>query len=198
MIGKAEKTKQYIIETVAPLFNKKGYADTSLTDVIKATGLSKGSVYGNFQDKEELALEAFNHNMRLMIWPLADRINTKDNAADKLSAIFDYYRQYYNKTLAFGGCPILNVGIDANHQNTPLKNKVRSVVSRLIQSIEDIIQAGQADGVFNPTVDSNKLAKRIYSAIEGSIFTAMMQEDEEHIKDMMEHLNKSVSLELKN
>ncbi len=197
MISKAEKTKQYIIETVAPLFNKKGYADTSLTDVIKATGLSKGSVYGNFQDKEELALEAFNHNMRLMIWPLADRINAKNKAAEKLNAIFDYYRQYYDRTLDFGGCPILNVGIDANHQNTPLKKKVRSVVAKLIKSIEVIIEQGQHEGAFKSSVNANQLAKRIYSSIEGSIFTAMMQEDEEHIKDMMEFLNTSVSNELK-
>ena len=39
---KAEQTKAFIIERVAPIFNTKGYQGTSLADMTKATGLTKG------------------------------------------------------------------------------------------------------------------------------------------------------------
>ncbi len=45
---KAEKTKQFILEKAAVLFNQNGYAGTSMDDIMKATGLSKGALYGNF------------------------------------------------------------------------------------------------------------------------------------------------------
>ena len=61
---KAEKTSQYIVETTAPLFNKNGYTGTSLSDITDTTGLTKGAIYGNFKNKEELALEAFNFNVK--------------------------------------------------------------------------------------------------------------------------------------
>ncbi|HAE68223.1 MAG TPA: TetR/AcrR family transcriptional regulator, partial [Sphingobacterium sp.] len=54
-MSKAEQTRQYIIEKTAPIFNKKGYFATSLSDITTATGLTKGSIYGNFKDKDDLA-----------------------------------------------------------------------------------------------------------------------------------------------
>ena len=57
MISKSEKTTKYIIETVAPIFNRKGYAATSMSDLTAATGLTKGAIYGNFKNKEELAIK---------------------------------------------------------------------------------------------------------------------------------------------
>ena len=64
MTTKAQLTAQYIIETVAPIFNKNGYAATSLSDLTKATGLTKGAIYGNFKNKEELAIIAFKYNVK--------------------------------------------------------------------------------------------------------------------------------------
>ena len=60
---KAERTRQFIIETTAPIFNSKGYEGTSISDITAATGLTKGSVYGNFKDKNELAAAVFDYNL---------------------------------------------------------------------------------------------------------------------------------------
>ncbi len=61
-MSKAERTRQFIVEKTAPLFNAKGYAGTSLSDMTDATGLTKGSIYGNFANKDEVALAVFDHN----------------------------------------------------------------------------------------------------------------------------------------
>ena len=45
-MSKSLKTKQFILETVAPLFNKNGYHGTSLSTITEATGLTKGALYG--------------------------------------------------------------------------------------------------------------------------------------------------------
>ncbi len=59
-LTKAERTRQYIIASTAEIFNKKGYEGTSLTDLTSATKLTKGSIYGNFRNKEEVAAAAFD------------------------------------------------------------------------------------------------------------------------------------------
>lgn len=196
MLSKAEQTKQFIIQKVAPIFNHKGYGDTSISDVTKITGLTKGSIYGNFKDKNELAVEAFNYILRKSIFPLADQINMVSSAKEKLTVIFNYYRTYYQHTLDLGGCPILNVGIDANHQNPALKQRVIQVIEKLIFNVDQIIQQGQHEGTFSLEINSRKYAKRIYSMIEGCIFTAMMQKDAEHIREMMDYLDDMTKREL--
>jgi AcrR family transcriptional regulator len=50
---KSELTSEFIIKTVASVFNKKGYSGTSMADITNATGLTKGAIYGNFKDKND-------------------------------------------------------------------------------------------------------------------------------------------------
>ena len=63
MLTKAEQTTQFIIEKVAPLFNQKGYAATSMSDITRVTGLTKGAIYGNFENKEAIAIAAFDKSV---------------------------------------------------------------------------------------------------------------------------------------
>jgi TetR/AcrR family transcriptional repressor of nem operon len=58
---KAERTRQFIIEKAAPIFNQKGVAGTSMSDIMEATKLAKGGLYGNFESKEEICVEAYKY-----------------------------------------------------------------------------------------------------------------------------------------
>ena len=196
MVSKAERTRNLIVAKSAPIFNQLGYGDTSLSTICNSTGLSKGSVYGNFKDKNELALEAFNFIIRQSIFPLADQINSVNSPKVKLTVVFDYYRKYYKRTIELGGCPILNVGMDTTHQNPELRKRVTDVMEKLILGVENIILKGQASNDFKAEIEADRYAKRIYSMIEGSIFTAMMQKDEGHIIEMMNYLEQMVQQEL--
>ena len=73
--SKAERTRNFIIERTAEVFNKKGYAGTSMSDITKATGLTKGSIYGNFENKEEVALAAFEYNCARISKSISDQVD---------------------------------------------------------------------------------------------------------------------------
>ncbi|MFA6249149.1 MAG: TetR/AcrR family transcriptional regulator, partial [Mucilaginibacter sp.] len=51
-MSKGESTKQIIIERATPIFNKKGIFGTSMSDIMEAAKLSKGSLYVHFEDKD--------------------------------------------------------------------------------------------------------------------------------------------------
>jgi AcrR family transcriptional regulator len=59
-MSKAQETKMRIIEQAAALFNQQGYAGSSMSDLMRVTGLQKGGIYNHFRSKDELALEAFD------------------------------------------------------------------------------------------------------------------------------------------
>ena len=50
---KGEQTRQRIVKEAAPIFNRRGYEGSSLSDLMKATGLKKGGIYRHFSSKEE-------------------------------------------------------------------------------------------------------------------------------------------------
>ena len=58
---KSEKTRRFIIEQSAAIFNKKGIAGTSISDLMESTKLAKGGIYGNFNSKEEIIVEVFDY-----------------------------------------------------------------------------------------------------------------------------------------
>ena len=94
-MSKAERTRQFIIEQTAPVFNKQGYAGTSLNDLTAATGLTKGAIYGNFENKEAVALAAFEHNLAFVFNGLRASAAKNAPAREKLLALPRFYRQAY-------------------------------------------------------------------------------------------------------
>ena len=197
MPGKAAITTKYIIETVAPVFNRTGYAGTSMADITAATGLTKGAIYGNFKNKEHLAIEAFNHNVRKVIWKLADRMNAEESATRKFQVMSNFYREYYEYTMNFGGCPILNIGVDSKNVNPELYHRVSTVLQKLKQSVADIVTLGKDQGEFKKDLNAMELANRIVSMIQGAIFSSTLLKDPSHILQMMDYLDNMVSTQMK-
>lgn len=197
MITKAEKTAAFIIETVAPIFNQNGYAATSISDITKATGLTKGAIYGNFKNKEELAIASFKFMVKLLMKELVKHMDKSDSPIEKLFLISDFYRNYYLYTNKMGGCPILNVGVDANNQNSLLLQKVRTIIQRIQDQLATIIEDGIECGEISVEVNAMHAAKRIDTMIQGAIFMAYTMDDNFYIQDTMNQIDQMIHNELK-
>jgi len=197
MITKAELTSQYILEMVAPIFNKNGYAATSLSDVTKATGLTKGAIYGNFKNKEDLAIAAFKFNVKIMLNEISKHISTSDSPLKKLFLITDFYRNYYDYSKQLGGCPVLNIGVDANNQNSLLLEKVRQVIERIQDQVATIIEDGILANEITPEINAMQFAKRLDTMIQGAIFMTYTMDDDFYIKDTMNVIDTIINNELK-
>ncbi|HKF91597.1 MAG TPA: TetR/AcrR family transcriptional regulator, partial [Acidimicrobiia bacterium] len=44
-LRKGEATRRLILERAAPVFNKRGYAGASMSELVEATGIEKGGIY---------------------------------------------------------------------------------------------------------------------------------------------------------
>ena len=63
---KKAQTRERLIEAAAKVFAEKGFAATSLDEVADAAGLTKGAVYSNFDNKEDLVRAVLEMNQRRM------------------------------------------------------------------------------------------------------------------------------------
>ena len=198
MISKSEKTAKYIIEKVAPLFNQKGYAATSMSDLTTATGLTTGAIYGNFQNKEELAIKSFNFSVNQVLKSISSHQNKNKSSLQKLYLITDFYKNYYNFSKKLGGCPILNNGVDAKNQNTNLHNEVVLIINKTQTNIAKLIEQGIKNGVIKRTVNSKKFAKRLYSHIQGAVFMAFTMNEANYLDIAVEDMNLIIKNELEN
>lgn len=197
MLTKSELTKQHIIEVAAPIFNENGYAATSLSDITKATGLTKGAIYGNFKNKEDLAFHCFKYMVNYLMKPLSNHLKISNSPIQKLFLITDFYRNYFTFSKKLGGCPVLNIGVDANNRNSELLNKVRNLIQQIQDNLCTIIEDGIQANEISSHINAMVYAKRIDTIIQGAIFMTYTMNDEFYIKDAMNYLDQIINNELK-
>jgi AcrR family transcriptional regulator len=168
-LSKAERTRQFIIEATASIFNTKGYAGTSMSDITEATGLTKGSIYGNFENKEEVALAVFDHNYNKVNKLIGQLVQDAPTYYDKLMAFIRVYNRYSSSAFPEGGCPILNTAIEADDTHALLRDKAAQAVIAWKKNIEEIIKKGIQAGEFKKDTDHAQMALSIIALIEGGM-----------------------------
>lgn len=196
MTSKAEQTSDFIVHKVAPIFNKHGYYGTSMADLTKATGLTKGAIYGNFKNKEELAFVAFKHNVDRVVNQIKLELSEVDSAIGKLHGLTSFYRRYVKYTHDYGGCPIVNIGVDANHENVELLKKVQEVISKLQYYITKMILVGIEDGEIKKTVVAEKYGRLFFTLIEGAVFMTTTMNRDTYLHETMDRIDKIIKEEL--
>ena len=191
-MGKAERTKQAIIEQVAPIFNRKGYAATSLSDLTRITGLSKGAIYGNFAGKDEVALLAFAHNVAFIRQRLRENLGAATSVRQKLFAYPRTFREIFRQVLEGGGCPIVNTAVDSCDVNEPLREAVRAVIEEWRQSMVTLLASGTAHGEVKKSCDPEKTARVLICLVEGGYAMAKATGDEGFLVDAISEIETMV------
>ncbi|NND62720.1 MAG: TetR/AcrR family transcriptional regulator [Flavobacteriaceae bacterium] len=197
MLSKAEQTTKYIIETVAPIFNRKGYAATSMSDITEATGLTKGAIYGNFENKEAIAIAAFNKSVNDLLKRIAEHQEQSSSPIQKLYLIADFYKTYHDYSKNLGGCPILNIGVDANHHNSPILERVQYIINKTQNNIAKLVEWGKEAGEIKQEIDSQLFAKRLYTRIQGAVFMSHTMQDHQYLVDAAIEIEDIITNELK-
>ena len=172
-MSKAEKTREFIVEKTAPIFNKKGYAGTSISDMTEATGLTKGSIYGNFANKDEVALAAFDYNWKRISDITRQEMEKKSTIKEKL-LVYTEYGKFINFPLPMGGCPVLNTAVEADDTHPLLKKKANEAFLTWKDKLTTLLEQGIRTKEFTTAIDPEQIALTIIAMIEGSIMIAKL------------------------
>ncbi len=173
-LSKSERTRLFIIEQAANLFNKQGYAGTSMDDILQATGLSKGGIYGNFKSKEEIALAAFDHAVQLVSQEISRRTKQRPHVLDKLRAVVEFYHDRMFSPPVEGGCPLQNTAIEADDSNPALRERVQQAIAEWAERIRFVLQRGVERGEVCPDADLQAFTVQFIATLEGAIMLSRL------------------------
>lgn len=184
-MGKAERTKDFIIQQVAPVFNRKGYAATSLKDLTDTTGLSKGAIYGNFTNKDELAIRAFEHNLSFIKDQLKENIVAGRTYLEKLLAYPKTFRNIFRQVIQSGGCPIVNTAIDSGDVNDQLQAAVRAAIGEWKRAIVALVEGGIESGELTRISNAENTARVLICLVEGGYAMTRATGDEGYMEQAL-------------
>lgn len=175
-MSKAEKSRQYIIEKTAPLFNTKGVAGTAVSDIMQATQMAKGSLYVHFENKEELTYCAVDWNLQQFIDRVSAETEKFDSPKAKFFGMLDYLGDPLNPPVQ-GGCPMMNFGMESDDTSPVIRNKVYETICIVQQYMIDILEEGVKTGAFNADWNYKEFAIKAYAMVEGGILVARVSQN---------------------
>ena len=176
-MSKGSVTRQRILELAAPVFNTKGYAGASLTDILQATGLQKGGLYNHFASKQELAVATFDWSVDQLNDRWRKAVAGKRNAIDRLLAVVDMFDDYYSNPIVPGGCPILNTAIESDDSNPELRERAQAKMTAMRGTVSAIIRKGMDRGEIQTGVDADDRAVVLIALLEGGIMLSKLYGD---------------------
>jgi TetR/AcrR family transcriptional repressor of nem operon len=188
-LGKAEETKQAIIEKAAVIFNKNGYQRTSMSTLTKALGLTKGAIYGNFADKDALAVEAFRHSVRLVADGVRGQLLLHEGTVEKIRAFARTFLDLYDDIVRSGGCPILNTAADSDDAHPQLHEEVRRILTAWEGRLVALVDTAKERGEIRPDADAALFATIFIALIEGGILLAKTVGDKKYLEHSVNGIN---------
>jgi AcrR family transcriptional regulator len=184
---KGTLTRQRILERAAPVFNQRGYAGTSLAELVAATGLEKGGIYNHFASKDDLALAAFDHAVEYV---------TERNMAtlaghaglDRLVALIEAFPGWTDDPALPGGCPLMNTAIDADDTHPELAERAKAAMESWHRLIGATVKDAKRRGDIPPEVDPYGLASIVTGGLEGGLMLTRITGDPAHLERIVTHL----------
>jgi AcrR family transcriptional regulator len=191
MLTKAEKTKLFILETASPLYNEKGISGVSIDEVLEATKLTKGCIYGHFNGKDDLSEQVVDFSLKKMSQKLAGIVSQGKTSKEKIFLYLDFHKNPIDTYIA-GGCPIFNTAVEADDHFPSIKKKVATVLETGLQGISTILKDGIANGEFSEELNADVFAFKILSAVEGGIVISRTIESKKLMIELIKDLKKEL------
>jgi len=191
---KGEQTRRKILVAAAPIFNKQGYAGSSLNDLMEATGLKKGGIYRHFATKEELAAEAFDYTWESVWTARLLHVDEKATGIEKLKQLIANFVEH--RSPVAGGCPVLNTATDADDGNPLLRARVAKALRSWLNCLHVIVEQAQKRGEARSGIDPKVVATLIVASLEGALMMSRLQRNDEALLRVQSHLNRYLENEV--
>lgn len=153
------ENRRRILDVASRLFREKGFDAVSVSEVMKAAGLTHGGFYGHFSSKDDLVAETIGYVLS----------NDEDGGGD-LRAYLDDYLAPRHRDNAAAGCPTAGLAADIRHQTPAARAAMtaglRSQIERVAKALPDIDAA-----------DRRRAAIGTWAAMVGAVILARAIDD---------------------
>ncbi len=162
---KGEQTRRGIVQKAAPLFNQKGFEGTSLSDLMRATGLQKGGIYRHFSQQGRSCKQSLRLFLGKSPSGRLEGIEELPDSVDRLKKMIDNF-VHVRSGLVPGGCPLMNTAVESDDGNAVLRARAKKALQSWTTRLSQITSDGITKGHINLGVAPTKLSQLIIGSLE--------------------------------
>ena len=171
---KPDEIRDKIVNHAMHLFNTRGIAQTSIQEIMQATGLPKGAIYRRFETKESIVLAAFERSGQILQQFFVQAVQEGTSTFDKLMKISAIYQDAAHNPPIPGGCPLLNTAVESDGTFPELQRKAAEAYGGMVKFVQSIIEQGIHNEEFRPDIDAAEMAAFLIDSMEGAIMASRL------------------------
>ncbi len=171
-LEKGRLTRKRIVEAAAELFRKNGFHNTSLSQILKAAGITKGGFYFHFKSKEELGDAVIDHMKDFWVHNVLEEVAKEKGALRRIERMFEIMIDTHEGNI-YHGCALLAVlTAEMMEVEQHFSERLRKIYAEWKASIVEILKQGKREGLFKKDVNPDSLALLIIGSLEGTTMMA--------------------------
>jgi len=161
-------TRDRLIESARFLFWERGFAGTSMAELLAHAEVNSGSFYHFFDSKEALlraVLEGYLHLLRPMV--VNPAFGTVEEPLHRIFAILAGYRQRIIGTDCKYGCPLGRLALEIDPENAPAHALIARNFEGWIEAVRECLQ--RMKSALPADTDLDALATYVLVVMEGGV-----------------------------
>jgi AcrR family transcriptional regulator len=171
-----EKRKEEILEIAGRVFIEKGFEQTTMTDVVEASGLSRGGVYKYFSSTDEMFWAIQNKHDEEYAAGIINMIGESETAWQAIETFLDKAEASYFTTKPGFGIVQYEYAVNSARK----KSRSASIVRRLDSSLGNLarfIHQGVQTGEFKPVQPTEAIVLFMVNILDGILLHRMLTFD---------------------
>ncbi|KGK82244.1 TetR/AcrR family transcriptional regulator [Clostridium sp. HMP27] len=174
-----ENKKKELLKVAEKLFLDKGYEQTSIDDILKESGISKGGFYHYFKSKDEVLSESINNIIEESIEYLMPTV--EDNRLDAL----EKFKLFMRKKSEFQSTKIEYATLLASILQSDVAQYKYSLAmsQKMVEPFAKIIDQGAKEGVFHvdyPHETADILIRTVTSVVQSTSYEEYLHDERKH------------------
>jgi TetR/AcrR family transcriptional repressor of nem operon len=170
-------TRERVLEKAPALSLARGFGATSVSTLMQAAGIAKGTLYHHFPGKDDLAF-AILDRARTMLLDGVDAAIRDRSPVEALARMFEFVLEHHRERKFVGGCLFGNTALEMSDSGPRYTEFVVKVFDEWRVRVEAVLQQGQQRGVFRIDLRPSEMAEFIVASIEGGIMMSRLRKNE--------------------
>ena len=166
---KGDQTRRRIIRQSLQLFSVKGYFNTGVNDILNATGLTKGGLYGHFRSKEAIWYAVYDEALEIWRDIIFDGCRrTRDPLLRIEKVVANHLDRYLGEDVFDGGCFFVNMMVELSGQSAAMSRHLLKGFVGFSRLIRRWLQEAEAMGMLRSDIDLKDVANFILISLNGA------------------------------
>jgi TetR/AcrR family transcriptional repressor of nem operon len=174
---KRHDPRQRLVDTALELFASRSYYHTSIAEILRESGCTRGTLYYYFSSKEELGYAAIDEALRRLVEQgAASHFHSNEHPIDRLLRVIDSLPSFASQGRERASASEIAIQMASAHEG--FRKRLGARLEAMSEQVDAMVRSGMADGQIADSVDPDQLSHMVATLCAGIQLGALLWERE--------------------